>query len=61
MQKNILYNELYKKEVCHMNKTDKKVVKSSIINISKTEASKEKNGVLGRAVFAKGDAWATNI
>ncbi|MGM0331323.1 MULTISPECIES: hypothetical protein [Enterococcus] len=44
-----------------MNKTDKKVVKSSIINISKTEASKEKNGVLGRAVFAKGDAWATNI
>lgn len=39
--------------------TNRKIVKSSLVNTSDSAASKEKNGVLNRAVFAKGDSWKT--
>lgn len=35
----------------------KKIVKSSIINISDNAASKKENRIFDRAVFAKGDGW----
>lgn len=34
------------------------VIKSTIVNVSKNDAAKLKNGVLERSAYAKGDGWA---